>query len=433
LLTFDVQPHRRQVLAATRNPQKLFVRLRLGIAPEGIKRPKNRLALSLAVDTSGSMRAKLPDGTSKLQRAIEAIAAIQDLPGLGDDTEIALIQFDDTASVIMPRRTIGPSSKTRLGTEANQLLNFSGGTRLGLALELISTQLRDVSVQSVKKAVILTDGETTDVEECLKYSRLMQSEQISLILAGIGTDYNEDFLANLADNTNGFLYHLAETDESMIGLRQMLTELILHSKRELVTDVGLRFDLTPHFELESLTRVFPMVQPIEPTGDGTYLVGNVGADTEVDLIAEFNLAERAPGNYRIAALRASYNMPSASILDDSCVTDLEITYTNDAEAARDLDPDVVFFVKQARLSALANAAVKFTRQGKLEKAKESISLVRKLSRQIGNVDIELIAEIAAKELATRHQLSPNTLKEFKVGAKTKTIMTPPTRNQGGQG
>jgi Ca-activated chloride channel family protein len=430
VLDLHCQPHRRAVLADAGQDQKLFVHLQLRARPDptvpGTKRA-GTVAWIVAVDTSGSMFAKLPGGTSKIERAIEAISSFGDLSPDGTQSQLAIVQFDTEATILLPLATLGTgSARSRIAVEAGRLRNFGGGTMLSRALEETFDTVPD---HVVRKAVILTDGETHDEPDCRRLVKRLAERDIGVIGVGLGTDYNEDFLAELVDATNGFLYHLSEAESSLARLRNTLREELRRSQRELITGLRLALHTAPGIQLAGMTRVVPMVQILAQQRDGTYHIGNVDVDGEVDLIAELDLPDREPGPIIVGEVAVSYDVPAAQLTAQSVAQRLDITYTTDRRLAGELDQQVVFFVRQARVSQLADQVVSQARSGDIAEARKSVQLMHHITQQIGNPAVLRAAELAVSELSLGDTLQPDTAKSIKVGAKTLTISAPPTKPQ----
>lgn len=428
MLELDVFPHRTQVLANSPDSQKLFVRVRMRVSSQAATRKSdNSVTLFILVDTSGSMRSKLAQGTSKLERAIDAISSISELAGSSRRTELGLAHFDTVSAILLPPTVLDEKAGQTLIHAATKLRNFSGGTCLEPALQLIHTGLRE-SGSVVKKAVILTDGETSDVSSCLDVVTTFANDGISLINVGIGADYNEDFLSRLADETNGFLYHLSETEDSLAGMRTALWEAILNAETEIVTNSRLRLDTEAGVVVDAFHRVYPMVQTVRQDSDGRYLIGNIGAKEEINLLAELTLPRHSLGLRRVATLSLDYSGSDGVRSDHGHAQHLDINYSADVGGSQKVDDDVVFYVRQARLTEMADLAVLQAKKGDIDAAQKSIHVVERLSKKIGNPDLRRMAREAAQELEEHRRLAPNTMKALKVGAKTKTLMAPPTKN-----
>ncbi|MCA9563054.1 MAG: VWA domain-containing protein [Myxococcales bacterium] len=398
------------------------MRLRLNSEADDVR---NHVAVLVAVDTSGSMLRRAVDGPSRLERAIEAITSIESLGKAVDSTEIGLIQFDSDVSLLMPLTRV--DTKIDLKAPAAQLRNRSGGTRLELALRAIHNEFARKQVP-IRKGIVLTDGETTDAEQCLALADQFARDGIALICIGIGSDYNEDFLAQLADRTNGFLYHLAEGTSGLEGLRQALWDSLLRAESEQATDVRLRLDLMAGVQVCGLQRVSPMVQDLGLANAGMWRLGNVGEADEVNLVAELEVPPRMPGQFRAGNVTVYYDMPAEKTGEQTCVQLIDLNYTSDAEQARDLNKSVVHFVKQARMMSLADHAIAAAKEGEVDQAQQHLAMAKRLSKQVGNRELAALLGGASEELGRNRGLARNTMKAIKIGAKTKTIVVPPTRH-----
>ncbi|MBN1946485.1 MAG: VWA domain-containing protein [Bradymonadales bacterium] len=428
MLELDLTFHRDTVPAHSEVSQRLFLLVRLRTsASDSLPPPVNPVLLAVAVDTSGSMYTRLPSGTSKIERAIEAIVSIGTLQGTIQDTQLALIHFDHRAGVLLPLGPLGEEGPQRLASQAARLRNFGGGTNLAKALEVIGEEMTRDQDAGVKKAVVLTDGETTDAPECLEIASRLADQGISLICIGLGLEYNEDLLAELADRTNGFLYHLSDSDISLALLRQALADVILKSRREIVTDLSLLLHLVPQVSLVSINRVYPMVQALPLQTGIPWRLGNVELGSELDLVLEIDLPRLPVGLFSIGDLSASFFLPAQSGSRDQISRPIAVEVSQDPDRSERLNQEVIFFVRQARVSTLANQAVDQARNGRIEEARHSIQLMQRLTHQVGNEAIAQVARAAQLELARNATLGSQTIKAMKVGAKTKTLCAPPTK------
>jgi Ca-activated chloride channel family protein len=334
-----------------------------------------------------------------------------------------LVHFDNDAHILLPLTKLDGSDREFLTTKARELLNYSGGTRLEKALVLIKAHLSESSA-SVKKVIILTDGETTDEDACINLARDLSKSGIGIICIGLGSEYKEDFLSVLVDQTNGFLYHLSETEDSLTGLQDALWEALILAEKEHLTRVRLDFDLNPGTQLHSLSRVYPMVQNIPSTEMGLWKVGNVGTGNEISLISELILPQHGVGHFNVGQVIATYDIPSRQLFDQTYIQPLTVTFTTDKEATTSLDEDVVFLARQVRMSQLAERAVNEAQSGQIQPAMLSLQELGDLSAEVGNPLVSQIVQRASIELDTNQQLAPLTIKEIKIGSKTKTLLPP---------
>ena len=373
------------------------------------------------------MYARVGEDTSKIELAIEAITAIGRVPGLENQVQLGIVQFDTEASTLLPLTMIGPESANQIGEKASELRQFGGGTNTARALALLKDELEDAPEGHILKAILITDGETTDEKDCLELADQLAASGVSLICIGVGNEYNEDFLTGLAERTNGFLYHLSDTRESLARLSSTIEETLVGFQNELVTDVRLRFELASDVHLNSLRQVYPMVQEWVSQEGGQWRLGNVRTDEETVVLADLHLPERPIGPASLGGVVVRYCVPTADLVDKHVISELKVDYVSDEAQVIEIDEDVVFFVRQARIADFVEQAVLYTQQGKLAEAEENMLAVRQLSEKVGNSAVGRTIRRATIELRDRATILPDTAKSLKVGAKTLTILSPPTK------
>ena len=61
-----------------------------------------------------------------------------------------------------------------------------------------------------KRVLLLTDGQTFDEAECRPLATRLAESNTPLIAIGVGVEYNEELLRDLAELSQGRPYHLAQ-------------------------------------------------------------------------------------------------------------------------------------------------------------------------------------------------------------------------------
>jgi len=177
--------------------------------PAAAKRMRSPMALSLVIDTSGSMAgAKIENARSAARALVQALAE-------GDI--IAIDTFSDDARERVPATVLTAASRARvLSTIAE--LTPSGGTNLFDGLRLgETTAVSAPTSHPIRRVVVISDGLATvgatspDLLGALAARGADHGVQVTSI--GVGLDYDENTLNALAVRSSGRLYHLAEPRE----------------------------------------------------------------------------------------------------------------------------------------------------------------------------------------------------------------------------
>ena len=254
------RPHRAALKSGSTDEQKLFAMLK--VIPKGeISGARPPLAFALVIDTSGSMREfanqeqaaamvrgrglnvqsqASGDGTgaavnlslpTKLDQAIQAAQTLINDARLTAEDNVAVIHFDDEAQSLLP---LSPLSRKQAALQAtDSLRKYSGGTHIAKGLRCAERELSGLSSSVAKRVLLLTDGQTFDEAECRPLAGHFAQSNTPLIAIGVGVEYNEDLLRDLAELSQGAPYHLAQMGQ----LGDILNDEVGSSVKEVVTDL----------------------------------------------------------------------------------------------------------------------------------------------------------------------------------------------------
>ncbi|MFT3764210.1 MAG: VWA domain-containing protein [Minicystis sp.] len=174
-------------------------------APSAARPP---MSLALVVDTSGSMAGP------KIENA--RLAATSLLEGVASGDVVAIDAFASTVRTIAPPTTIGPGTLGPL-MSAVRGLEAMGGTNLYDGLRLGTAHAGASREHPLRRVIVISDGQANvgpSTPEALGALAAQGTEggvQVSAI--GVGIDYDERTLGELARRSSGRLYHLEEPSQ----------------------------------------------------------------------------------------------------------------------------------------------------------------------------------------------------------------------------
>lgn len=166
--------------------------------PRRTKRP--RVNLSIVLDRSGSM------GGKKLERAKEA--AIEALRRLGSGDMFSLVIYDHQVETLVPAQN---ASNTEWIESRIRQIRSGGNTALFAGVSQGAAEIRKhVEGEFVHRIILLSDGLANvgpnSPSDLGRLGTGLIKEGISVTTVGVGTDYNEDLMAQLAQNSDGNTY-----------------------------------------------------------------------------------------------------------------------------------------------------------------------------------------------------------------------------------
>jgi len=284
-----VTPSKRSVVPLS-EPQVVYLLAEISAdarARQKQQKHETRMNLTLVLDHSNSMA-----GT-RLEKV--KVAAHQIIEHLSPEDIISVVSFNDWANVLIPATYV----KDKVSLKARiSIMVASGGTEIykGLLAGVEQNRLH-LGPKLVNHVVLLTDGNTFgDQTRCLELAQVATKEGIAISAMGLGQEWNDVFLDQLASVTGGTSSYISSAN----AVVRFLNDHVRHLSNAFAERVHISIAPDPDVSLESAFKLTPHPQPLEIT-DGYIPVGSLESQRPITLMLQIQLPANMPLGFRSVA------------------------------------------------------------------------------------------------------------------------------------
>lgn len=334
---------------------------------QGAKRPA--LNVALVVDRSGSMSGEKFDQVKE--------AALRMVDRLEEGDRIALVSYGTDVTVDFPSAEINETNRIRLRS-AIQRMAEGGGTNLSGGFQSGYSEVsRWKNSDFVNRVILMSDGHAnvgmTSSSALTRLTRTSLENEISVTTVGVGLDYNEDLMTEMANTGAGNYYFIDDAKRIVSIFEEELRGLASTVAR----DAALLITLAPGVESAG---VFGLNFKEESGKVIVPLAEFRSAETK-SLLMKVRVSELLPeGTSPVLNVALSYQ----DVIHDKPVSgllELKVATTSDAtKAAEVVDPSVVARVQQIEIANSMQEAMELYGSGKAEEAKVRIEQAQRTVR-----------------------------------------------------
>lgn len=362
------------------------------------------LNLSLVLDKSGSMQGK------KIQNLREAAKLVVD--HLGPQDTISIVAFSDRKYLIAASELV--ADKEALKKKIDRIRDgggtaISGGMSQGLA-ELDKAMAPD----RVSRMLLLTDGQTFgDEKQCKKLAQQAGDRGIVVNALGLGDDWNEDLLDDIAEASGGAADFIDSPDKIVSffeGAVQSMQDTVVQNAQMVLR---LANGITPR----QVWQVLPMISNLgyRPLSDRDVQVslGELEKAQPRSLLVELLVGPRPAGRYRIAQAEVSYDVPGLKLVAEKVKADILIDFTTDAAMAKQYDAEVMNVAEKVTAFKLQTRALEEAKMGNVAGASQKLRAAATRLLDLGEEDLAQSALEEAENLEKSGQMSSHGTKKLR--------------------
>jgi len=373
--------------------------------------PMSRLPLNLVLvlDRSTSMQGM------RLQQVKEGTRQIIDR--LNTDDALSVVVFSDRAEVILPsQRNIDQAMAKSIAST----IQPSGGTEMLQGLDAGLKELeRNRTDESVNHLILLTDGQTYgDEQECLERAEWAGQNQISLTTMGIGSDWNENLLDQMATVSGGTSVYIDSPRRVVDVFKSTIRNLSSVVARELTMSLN----ASPGVSLYEAFQITPHIQRLEVQADKAVL-GPLGTGVGKTLLMEFRVnAEPAPGTKRLMRLTTEGDVPGQAGRRNWEWVDIDGEFVPELESNLEIPPTIVNSLGKLAIFKMQEKAMVDLANGQISAATQRLETMATRLLNLGETDLARAALLEAGRLARTGDLSAEGRKKIRYGTRALSIL-----------
>jgi Ca-activated chloride channel family protein len=364
------------------------------------------LNFSLVLDHSGSMSGQ------KIESLREAAALAIDQ--MQADDVVSIVIFDDAVKLV---------SASQPALHPDQLkgeiagIRAAGGTRMSKGMRLGLEELeKGRNNQRVSRMLLLTDGETFgDEETCRKLAREAGARAIPITALGLGEEWNEVLLDDIAEASGGTADFIPEGEPDVV-LKTFARE-VRTAQGTVVQDAQLLLRLVPGVTPRAVWRAAPLITKLGQRAlsarDVQVALGDMNREQGQSILVELLVDPRKPGTYRLAQAEITYDVAALKLKSARVKADVLIGFTEDPAAAAERNPYVLNIVEKVTAHKLQTRALNEAALGNVSGATQKLRAAATRLLDMGEEDLAQTALEEAQRLEEGQRLSSRGTKKLR--------------------
>jgi Ca-activated chloride channel family protein len=398
----------RPFLLASETPQVAYLLLEVTPAQmmAQVRVPVN---VSFVLDRSGSMKGE------KIDRVRRATARAIDL--LDGQDIVSVVVFDHRAEALIPAE---PARNRESLKQRVAGIRDNGGTKIAPAVERGLAEIQKGPPNAVRRMILLTDGQTENEKDCLRQADEAGRRGVPITALGVGRDWNEDLLIDMANRSGGTADYIAQPQE----VDEYFSNTVQRAQATAVQNATLTLRLVAGITPRAVWQVLPLItnlgyRPVSER-DVSVPIGELQTGSGQVLLIEMLVDPRPPGQYRIGQAEVSYDVPALGLTAERSRADVLLTFTADQAMAQQVNPPVMNIVEKVSAFKLQTRALQDLASGDVSGATQKLqSAVTRLLSQ-GETELAQTMQKEVENLQSSGQLSSEGQKTIKFGTR-KTV------------
>ncbi|MEO8288541.1 MAG: VWA domain-containing protein [Chloroflexota bacterium] len=352
---------------------------------------------------------------------LEAVQAsiTQSAQHLEPGDRVSLVAFADKAQVLLSGLSGGDTGQVLDAITSLGQVKLGDETDIALGLESGLNEVgRSLAGSMVNRVLVLTDGFTRDPERAMQRAKQGRAAGISVSTIGIGTEFNEKLLVDMADASLGNAYFARTPAEIPPAFGQELAAV----QSVVLRDVELEMKFSTGVEVRRAYRVRPAIASVrDARREGraiTVTMGDLDPANPPALLVECIIPTHSGGTFRIARVGVTHKgQNNERVLSTS--SDVVVNYSI-SQRREEPNPMVMNTVERVTAYALQTRALNDMAAGNIAGATQKLRAAVTRLLTVGETDLAEQVQAEVARLSTGGEVSPESAKELRYATRRLT-------------
>lgn len=395
----------RSALVKIKEPQLIFALLEISPPKNLDEVPAPPMNVALLLDHSTSMKGSRMD--------IVKTAAIEIIREMRPVDVLSIVSFGDHAHVLLPA---GHRHNLREMEHTIQMMQAGGGTEIFTGLDAGYKEVqRHLSSKYINHILLLTDGRTYgDEEKCLALANEAAKAGIGISGLGIGSEWNDHFLDQLAAMTGGDTTYI----ENAGDISRYLDEKF-HRLSNIYAD-NLRFQFTKDegVKINYAFRIQPEAAPL-PIEKDELKLGTILIDQPSKVLFEMMVSSVAEQAEEVTLAEGRMTMEIPSLAEPNITRRIVLARPVTISSANEQTPaEIINALSQVTLYRMHEKAQQDVEKGNIEEAVQRLQHLATHLLSQGENDLARTVLIEAQNVRRTQMLSDGGKKKIKYGTRS---------------
>lgn len=303
-------------------------------------------------------------------------------------------------------------------------VDIGTGTYMAEALRQAADYLKqNVLGSGISRLILISDGIVQDADATLANITSIQADGFAIATIGVGDDFDEEFLTQVADNSRGEYRYAADIAEITDCLHQEMTTLEAIS----VTDCYIAVRGLDGTVVQEIYQIRPSMSLFDEVfTEGEWLrarIGDVSGAAPSAVLVQIAPSLLPPGQHDLAEVQLTWFDAGTHSSAGMETAKLSVTTTDDAAEYSRTDPNVTDLVDRFNIYKYEREAQRAAERGDLERAREKLGAATRQLHQIGE---EALASDMEQQIASLGQAGADPTRAKRIKATTRRLgSTPP--------